>query len=799
MESPSSFIETQEDQTINVQDIIKRCIRHWYWFAIGMLVALTAAYVYTLYVTPVYQTSAELLIKDDKGSLGGSGNLQNDILGQLSMLEGNSNVQNEMAIISSRTILERTVRDLGLQTAYFTPGKMKNGEIYLNTPVIVTPLFLKDSVHSCTLKISINSDNTYLIEDDNGQVKVAPGKTATLNSGIYLIKDNPKKTTDSIYSNIMVVVYPLSTIVNQYQRNFSLSQTDKNSSVIQLTLNTTVPRKGDDFLNTLIREYSLAGLADKNMTAENTINFVDTRLDSVSHELSDVESKLEQFLSANSVANIDEQSKLFVDQASQLDQQMVQQKMQTDVLKQIQAYISQPERAHDLVPSTLGISDPTLLTLMQSYNELQLKRSEQVQAGAGPDNPIVKVMDHQLKKLRNDIKENTTNLLQGSQLAAAKLQQQNQDFEGKIRDVPHIQRDYIAIKRQQDIKQTLYLYLLQKREEAAITQAASVSNNRVIDDAKTDLIPIAPKKKLIYLAAFLLGVAIPGGLLYLKELLSRKITSRQDVEAHTDVPIFAEIGHSKEAGPVVVVSGGRGAVPEQFRNLRTNLSFVLGTASNRVILVTSSMGGEGKSFISLNLSMTYALLGKRTVLLGLDLRKPKIGSYVGLEHHPGISNYLSGQISMDDLPVELNFGKHNLYFINSGPIPPNPAELLLQPKMDGLIDYLREKFEYIILDTPPVGLITDAQILGKYAHTSLYIVRHEYTLKDQIKLLDNYYKGKRLPNLGVVLNDIKVPDAYRYGYGGYGYGNGYYSEKGAKNGKPDIDVYDQLKKGVGKL
>jgi len=796
MES-SSFIETQEDQTINLRDILRRCVRYWYWFAIGLVVVLASAYFYTLYTTPVYQTEAELLIKDDKRTLSG-GDPQSDILGQLSMLEGNSNVQNEMAILSSRTIVERTVRDLGLQTRYFVGGKMRTREIYLNTPVMVTPLFLRDSIHNQELELTVNSDHSITVADDNGHVRVASGKIATLQSGMFLIKENPAKTDDSIYNKIIAIASPLNATVSQYQKDLSLAQTDKMSSVIQLTLRTTVPLKGENFLNTLIREYSLAGLADKNLTAANTINFVDSRLDSVSDELSDVEMKLEHFLSANSVANIDEQSKLFVDQVGQLDPQMIQQNMQSGVLEQIHDYMSQPKMRQGLVPSTLGINDPTLLALVQNYNELQLKRSAQVQAGAGLSNPIINVMDHQLNKLRNDIKENTENLLQGSKQAAAKLLQQNQDFEGKIKDVPRIQRDYIAIKRQQDIKQTLYLYLLQKREEAAITEAASVSNNRVIDSARTGLNPINPKKKLIYLVALLLGFAIPGGLLYLKELLSRKITSRQDVEAHTNVPIFAEIGHSKEPGPIVVISGSRGAVPEQFRNLRTNLSFVLGTAPHKVIIITSSMGGEGKSFISLNLSMTYALLGKRTVLLGLDLRKPKIGSYVGLEHHPGISNYLSGQISLDELPVELNYGKHNLYFINSGPVPPNPAELLLQPEMDKLMDYLKGKFEYIILDTPPVGLITDAQILGKYAHTSLYIVRHEYTLKDQIKLLDNYYQGKRLPNLGVVLNDIITPDAYRYGYGGYGYGNGYYSD-GSRNGKAESQIYDQLKKRVEEL
>ena len=274
--------------------------------------------------------------------------------------------------------------------------------------------------------------------------------------------------------------------------------------------------------------------------------------------------------------------------------------------------------------------------------------------------------------------------------------------------------------------------------------------------------------------------------------------SRQDVEAHTNAPVFAEISHSKKEGPIIVVSGSRSIVAEQFRNLRTNLSFVLGAGEHKIILITSSMGGEGKSFISLNLAMTYALMGKRTVLLGLDLRKPKIGNYIGLEDAPGISNYLSGQMPMEELAIELNYGTHDLYFINSGPVPPNPAELLLQPAMAAMIRYLKEHFDYIIMDTPPVGLVTDAQILGEYTDACLYIVRHQYTMKAQIQLLDSYFRGSRLPNMGVILNDIKAGDAYRYNYGGYGYGNGYYSENGSssRNGRMGSDVHHDLKSGI---
>jgi len=785
-------IDSQEEQSIDLNAVITTCKRHLYWFVIGLILAITAAFFYTRLAVPVYQTSAELLIKDDKGSPSSS-SLQDDVLAQLSFLSGNSNILNEIPILESRTIVGRAIKDLGLQSSYFIKGRYHDQEIYKGTPVKVTPLVLNDSVNGAALDITVNPDQTYTVTDgDNNQARAASGKTVSLGSGTFLLQGNPTGS-DSIRA-LKVTVVSLNSAISAFQKNLNLSQTDKQSSVIEMTFKTTVPQKGDDFLNTLIREYSFAGLADKNKTAANTIQFVDSRLDSISGELSKVENNIQQFLSTHSIADIDEQSKVFIDQAGQLDQQMVEQNLQANTLKQIQSYVNEPVREDSYVPSTLGIQDPTLLGLVEDYNQLQLQRTQQLQAGAGPENPVIKIIDTQLNKLRNNIKENTGNLLKASESVAKKLQQQNAEFQGKITNVPKVQRDLIALKRQQEIKSTLYVYMLQKREEASITEAASVYNNRIIDPAMTSLIPIAPKKKLIYLAAFLLGLAFPGGLVYLKGLLSKKVGSRQDVETHTNTPVFSEISHSKKEGPIVVVSGSRSVVAEQFRNLRTNLSFVLGAGSHKVILITSSMGGEGKSFISLNLAMTYALMGKRTVLLGLDLRKPKIGSYVGLEHARGVSNYLSGQLTLEELPTELNYGRHNLYFINSGPIPPNPAELLLQPAMSDLMNYLKENFEYIIMDTPPVGLVTDAQILGEYADTCLYIVRHQYTMKAQVQLLENYHREKKLPNMGVILNDIKAGDAYRYNYGGYGYGNGYYSENGSRrNGKVGSEVHKELK------
>lgn len=788
--------EWQEEQPIDIRSVVKKCLRHWYWFAIGLALALAAAYIYLLHAAPVYQTDAELLIKDEKGINGGSaGGMQNDVLNQLNILAGNSNVQNEMAILSSRTIVGKVVRDLGLQTSYFIKGKVRDEELYHQTPVFIIPVYLTDSIHDIPLTVTLNSNGSYTVTGPTTTQTVQDGGSVNLPQGTLLIKKNTTGNAIGLPLNqLQAVVSPFSPVVSRFRKDLTLTQTDKTSSVIEISYKTTVPQEGVDFVNTLIREYMLAGRADKNLTAINTISFVDGRLDSVAASLQDVEKNMQQFLSENSIANIDEQSKSFIDQAGLLDQQILQQQVQTGVLEQILDYVKKPEKEYNLVPSTLGIPDPTLLGLVKNYNELQLKRLQQIQAGAGPENPLVTVMNDQLNKLRSDIKENTTNLLKGAHLASGKLQQQNQDFETKIRSVPRLQREYINIKRQQDIKQELYLYLLQKREEAGITEAANVSNSRIVDAAHTGILPIAPKKKLIWLAAFLLGLAIPGGLLYLKELLNHRIQSRQDVESLTKTPIYAEIGHFKEVGPLLVAAGAGGIVPEQFRTLRTNLSFVLGSGTPKTILITSNTEGEGKSFVSLNLAMTYAILGKRTVLVDADMRKPKLTNYLASGHPAGISAYLSGQSATDNLLISMDHGQDPFYFIGSGIIPPNPAELLLQHPTEKLMSWLKEEFDYIIIDSPPAGLVTDAQILGQYADATLFVMRHGYSSKDQINLLNEYEKGKRFPHLGIILNDIKSPEGYQYGYGRNGDKSGYYSRNG--NGKTFNRLYEAIKQKI---
>ncbi|GAA4320947.1 GumC family protein [Compostibacter hankyongensis] len=778
----SEQLALQEENTVNLREIIVRYLRHWYWFAIGIVIMLFLAFLYLHIATPIYQVESALLIKQENGQ--GGQNLENDILNQLNMMGGNANVDNEMAILQSHYLNEQVVRKLDLSTTYYVRDGLRHKELYRSSPVNIVVLQKTDSTQKITFKVQLQKNGTYRVTDDDGEAIVNNKQVAHLSSGHFLILPiNRGKETDSLARlGITVVITPLQAVVENYQKSLGVTTTSKTSSVLNLTLKTPVQQKGKDYLTTLIDAYNNAGLQDKNLTAENTVRFVDGRVDSLSGELNTIESRLEEFMQSHSMADLDAQSQLFLDQVKDVDNQLSVQQLRLNVLQSIREYVSNPGQADKMVPSSLGIDDPTLLSLINNYNNLELERGRNIQAGAKSDNPLVKGIDTQLTGLRSDILQSVKNLEQATQLALNKLNQQNQYFENQIRSVPALQRNYISIKRQQEIKQNLYLYLLQKREEAAISQAAAVSGSRLIDPANSSPKPISPKSRLIYLAAFLIGLCVPVGMLYAKDLLNNKIHSRKEVEEHTHAPILGEIAHSTEGDNIVVKPGARSVIAEQFRTLRTNLTFMTGTDDSvKTLLITSSTSGEGKSFISLNLAAGYALADKRVAILGLDLRNPKLARVLGAEHHKGISNYLAGQASLEELPMELPFGNHKLFFVPSGPIPPNPAELILNERMDKLIDHLKSNFDIVLLDTPPIGLVTDAQLLTKYVDVCLFIVRHNYTLKGQVQIIAQLYQQKKFPNLTIVLNDIKSGDAYRYQYG-YGYGYGYYSDD-AKRGR----------------
>ena len=507
-------------------------------------------------------------------------------------------------------------------------------------------------------------------------------------------------------------------------------------------------------------------------------------------ELKDVETNVEQFKKINNIStDIRTQSGLLLENVSDLEKLITEQEVKTNVVGSIEQHLN--SNVFRIVPGALVIQDPTYLSMVEKYNMLVLERDNQLQT-TKEDNPFIKSLNQQILNLKADLLISLSNIKRGMRIARNELSQKKNRFLGEISLVPSKERAFIEISRQQNVKQQLYLYLLQKREETAISKSGTLANSRLIDPPVSSRAPFSPNRRLIYIIALIIGVLIPAGLIYIKDLLNNKITSKDDITRITKVPIFGELGHNNTGETIIARQDARTVLAEQFRLMRTNLHFLLKGNTHQIILLTSSMSGEGKSFLSINLALSLAISGKKVVLLELDLRRPKISNALGVISNKGFTNYVVADMPMSSLlqPTTLD---PNLFVISAGAIPPNPAELILMDKTTSLFDYLRKEFDFIIVDTAPVGLVTDALLLSKYADANIYVVRQNYTLKEHINIINDLAVNAKMTNMSILINDVKSKGSYGYGYG-YGYGGkGYYTDQPEK--KP---FFKRWKKGYNK-
>jgi len=540
-----------------------------------------------------------------------------------------------------------------------------------------------------------------------------------------------------------------------------------------------------DIVNELMDKYRSRSVEVKNLTALQTLLFIDERLDKLGREVDSIERIKLDFQQRNDLIDVTAQSANYFDILLQYDQAINVQQEKLSIAVMLDSYLKDKKNEHEifkLVPSALGLEDVTLNELVQGYNLAQLERKSLLEGGTPPDNPLIKQKESQIEEMKQRIIENLANIQSAltSQMGAAK--NKNRDVQSQLKQLPEKTRYLLEIERNLEGKQTLFKFLGEKREETAITKASTIADSDVLDSALLPGGPIKPNRKTIHLLAIVIGLGLPALAIFFVEVLNDKITTRNDIEKITKATILGEVGHSFSTDTSLVVSStNRSMVAEQFRIIRSNLQYVLSQAEKPVILVTSSFSGEGKSFVSTNLAAVMALAGKKTIVLEFDIRKPKIMTGLKLKSKGGISNFLLNKITLEELPV-LVPGFENLYVLPSGPVPPNPSELLLEEKVAELFKYLRQNFDTIIVDTAPVGMVSDAMTLSQFADCTLYIVRQGHTFKKQVIMIDEFYTESRLPKISIVINDVKLRPGYgyygygRYGYG-YGYGQGYYQEE----------------------
>ncbi len=774
----------------NIRELFFKYIRFLPLFILSVAVMLLGALLYLRYSAPVYQAAGALLVKgaSSEEGTGAAG----DRFSQLFVLDNSINVQSEIELLKSKALMERVVEKLGINYQYHTKGKISEVHHYKDVPFVLQTIALNDSANSFSFELNFNPNGSFSVEGQKGYLRF--GQAFALPQGRFALLRISSRSLGEAYR---IDWKPTGAMAAHLLASLQVAPKG-NTGILTLVLENTHPLLAADVLNQLMREYQVATIEDKNETKRQTIAFVDDRLRVVSRELDSVTARLLAFQKKNNLIDPEEQSAGYLARIDAFDVQTREQEAQVSIARMIEAYLADSRNNFSIVPSSLGIADPTLNTMISAYNVAQLERKALVDGNVPPGNARVLQMNSGIEQLRLSILESIRNLKEAYRNAIGRLQQQEGAVRSRVELLPVQEQNLLEIKRQQEMKQAVFKILMEKREESAISLAATISNIKVVEAAAPNPVPVRPDRNSIRLIAIALGLAVPALFIFVRELLNDKITSRADIEKSTDVPVLGEIGHSYASEALVVRPNNRGIVAEQFRMVRSNLQYVLSTVQRPVLLVTSSFSSEGKSFVSINLGAVLALAGKRTLILEFDIRKPKVLTSLGLGKRPGLTNWLLDKACLEDLPVPVP-GFENLYVLPCGPVPPNPAELLLHPKMEALFAWVRSNYDAVVMDTAPAGIVSDALALSHFADATLYVTRQRRTFKKQVEAIDDLARNAKLPRMAVVLNDVRPEKAYGYyGYGKYGYGYGeeagYFEEAPNGNGAAKNGWFGWLRK-----
>lgn len=808
----TDFNEAQEskEENIDVKELLFKYLIHWPWFVGTVVACLIAAWVYLYMSTPVYTISATVLIKDDKKG-GGAGMLSGlESLGLDGMVSSSQNIDNEIEVLHSKTIAKEVVEDLGLYISYTDEDEFPSRNIYKTSPVQVslTPqeadLLEEPMIVEMTLQPQGSIDVNVKIGDDEYQKHfeklpaVFPTERGTLAfflppDSVLSSKRTLEETTDSEKTtrNITATINKPLAVAKGYCKNMTIEPTSKTTSVAVISLKNSNVQRGKDFINKLLEMYNINTNNDKNEVAQKTAEFINERISIISKELGSTEKDLESFKRGAGITDLTSDAQIALTGSAEYEKKRVENQTQINLLQDLQKYMQ--NEGYEVLPSNIGLQDVNLAAAINRYNDVLVERKRLLRTST-ENNPTIINLDTSISAMKENVQVSLDRVLRGLFITKADLDREANRYSRRISEAPGQEREFVSIARQQEIKAGLYLMLLQKREENAITLAATANNAKIIDDAIADEAPVSPKGKMIYLIALVLGVGIPVGVIYLLELTKFKIEGRSDVEKLTNVPIVGDIPLTDEKqGAIAVFENQNNLMSETFRNIRTNLQFMLEN-DKKVILVTSTVSGEGKSFISANLAISLSLLGKKVVIVGLDIRKPGLNKVFNIPRKEvGITQYLANpEKNLMDL-VQLSDVSKNLYILPGGTVPPNPTELLARDGLDKVIETLKKNFDYVILDTAPVGMVTDTLLIGRVADLSVYVCRADYTHKNEYTLINELAEKDKLPNLCTVINGLDLKRrkyGYYYGYGKYGkyygygkrygYGYGYGEQSHAK-------------------
>ncbi len=791
----TDFNEAQEskEENIDVKELLFKYLIHWPWFVGTVVACLIAAWVYLYMSTPVYNISATVLIKDDKkgGSAGMLSGLES--LGLDGMVSSSQNIDNEIEVLRSKTIVKEVVEDLGLYISYTDEDEFPSRNMYktspvqvsltpqeadlLEEPMIVEMILQPQGSMDVNVKIAGNKYQKHfeklpaVFPTDRGTLAffLTPDSVLSSKRTLEEITDSEKTTR-----NITATINKPLAVAKWCCKNMTIEPTSKTTSVAVISLKNSNVQRGKDFINKLLEMYNINTNNDKNEVAQKTAEFINERISIISKELGSTEKDLESFKRGAGITDLTSDAQIALTGSAEYEKKRVENQTQINLLQDLQKYMQ--NEGYEVLPSNIGLQDLNLAAAINRYNDVLVERKRLLRTST-ENNPTIINLDTSISAMKENVQVSLDRVLRGLYITKADLDREANRYSRRISEAPGQEREFVSIARQQEIKAGLYLMLLQKREENAITLAATANNAKIIDDAIADDAPVSPRSKITYLIALILGLGIPVGVIYLLELTKFKIEGRADVEKLTSAPIVGDIPLTDEKqGAIAVFENQNNLMSETFRNVRTNLQFMLGN-DKKVILVTSTVSGEGKSFISGNLAISLSLLGKKVVIVGLDIRKPGLNKVFNIsKKEQGITQYLANpEKNLMDLVQPSDVSK-NLYILPGGTVPPNPTELLARDGLDKAIETLKKNFEYVILDTAPVGMVTDTLLIGRVADLSVYVCRADYTRKNEYTLINELIDGNKLPNLCTVINGLDLKKrkyGYYYGYGKYGKYYGY--------------------------
>ncbi|EAQ47936.1 GumC family protein [Leeuwenhoekiella blandensis] len=774
------------EEDFNLREELGKYLRYWPWFVLSGILALGLAFVYLKLTIPKYKTVASVIIKDDEGKTPSAGLANFAELGLMGGM-GTNSIENEIGMFKSYRMMQNTIKALNLNVRYFDNSSFVSQELYLKSPLLVEVVrqddkrlqeLVKEEAGEFEFTGNFTDEVVHVHNDFLGITKdIALGTLVDLGFGEVVIKRNPNLNVDPDEErfNILISFREVNGIADYLRNEIEVNLLEQNATFLELSLESTVKRKSEDILNQLIFEYNKEAIEDKNQIALSTAEFINERLDIISNELDTVEVGLEDFKERNNLTNIEEESKLFIENASEYRERQRELNTQIAFSDALIEFLENDRRASDLLPGNIALDNNGLNVQIGNYNNAILQRNRLLE-GATELNPAVKRLNAQIEQLEQTIYNGLQQTKQNFQIALDDLERQNSLIDSQISKVPSKERRFRDISRQQNIKEALYIFLLQKREENSLSLAATMPKAKIVDSGYSSNKPVAPKPLIILVLGLILGLGIPFGVIYIKRLLNNKIESREDIEKVTkSIPIVGELPNIPKGEIDLVTENDRSVLAESFRIMTTNLQYLLVNAKNKdqgyCIYTTSTVKGEGKTFTSINLAVTLANTGKKVVIIGADLRNPQLQRYdTESKSFLGISDYLVNEDhQLQNLISDSKFHP-NLKLLLSGSIPPNPSELLHQAKFGHMIQELREQFDYVIVDTAPSMLVADTFLISKYADLILYVTRAGYTEKKLLHFAVDAQNDGKLHDVSFVINDVKTAN---FGYGnkyGYAYG-----------------------------